>query len=216
MLFRFRCCHCQKETERYRAPAHVQEKGEPRYCSRKCAHQDAEKRIEVRCVQCQKMFQRKAYHAAKSGARGPFCGFRCYSKWQSANLRGEKNPAWSRTVIECIGCGVSFEVQSHQSGRLFCSAKCFQRTRSKEYPKAQTFYNALFERVRQEVLERDRHRCVTCGSGKCLVVHHKRRLREFLDEAMKKAHEPGNLETVCEGCHARLHSPRRQSRARSS
>ncbi len=68
---------------------------QPRFCSRQC--HGASKRaavIAVHCVQCSRQFPRKKWHAQKTQGRGPFCGFDCYAKWQSENLRGANNPQW--------------------------------------------------------------------------------------------------------------------------
>lgn len=72
------------------------------------------------------------------------------------------------------------------------------------------------KRVRDLVLERDRHVCVICGrGGEGLNLHH-RRLRQHGSEAER--HLPSNLITVCgsgtTGCHGEIHADPRASYAR--
>ena len=87
-----RCEHCQEDF----VPRHA--KGDsyvPRFCSRQCHGKSKRSRmIQVQCVQCQKVFDRKEWHAQKTQNRGPFCGFRCYGQWQKENMKGPANPSW--------------------------------------------------------------------------------------------------------------------------
>lgn len=59
-----------------------------------------------------------------------------------------------------------------------------------------------FDGMRGEALERDGHRCVRCGSGVRLIVHHK-------DHEGRGSDDPNNaldnLETLCRGCHISEH-----------
>lgn len=68
---------------------------QPQFCSRQC-HGKSKRALllTVECVECQRSFPRKEWHANKTQGRGPFCGFSCYAAWQSRNLRGPNNSFW--------------------------------------------------------------------------------------------------------------------------
>lgn len=87
-----KCENCQQNFEAKNA------KGQsylPRFCSRQCHGESKRaKTVQVQCVQCQKVFDRKIWHARKTLGRGPFCGFPCYAQWQRENMKGPVNPSW--------------------------------------------------------------------------------------------------------------------------
>ncbi|MFT3979247.1 MAG: hypothetical protein QM687_02170 [Ferruginibacter sp.] len=80
-------------------------------------------------------------------------------------------------------------------------------------PETHGSYGALilhpnWKAKRKEVIERDGFKCVICGIGKELQVHH--RQYHFV-KAIKKFKAPWDypghlLITLCSGCHARGHS----------
>lgn len=53
------------------------------------------------------------------------------------------------------------------------------------------------KRIKQKVRERDNHKCFNCNNCKRLIVHHK--------DFNKKNNELGNLITVCQPCHNKIH-----------
>ena len=59
-------------------------------------------------------------------------------------------------------------------------------------------------KLRYEILERDGYRCLSCGAtpgdGRRLQVHHTKPVADRGDNA------PGNLETLCDDCHAGRHA----------
>ena len=59
-------------------------------------------------------------------------------------------------------------------------------------------------KLRFEILDRDGHKCLSCGArpgdGRRLQVHHTQPVAEGGDNA------PGNLETLCDDCHAGRHA----------
>jgi 5-methylcytosine-specific restriction endonuclease McrA len=59
---------------------------------------------------------------------------------------------------------------------------------------------AKWKKARTLARQRDRNRCVHCGSDKNLQVHH----RVALKNGGAK-YDLANLETVCSGCHAKQH-----------
>ena len=187
------------------------------YCSRACSHRAHSHKAEVPCSQCAKPILRKRYHREMSGRRGHFCDHQCYARWQSEHMRGEQNPSWKeRVVLECQWCAKAFALPPHAAkDRVFCSNDCRDAAHRKDYPQAESFYNALWQRQRGLALARDDHQCVHCQSPADLLVHHKTPLRELLAEAVRRAHELDNLETTCEACHGHQHSRLLRSRTSS-
>ena len=60
----------------------------------------------------------------------------------------------------------------------------------------------VWERVRRQVLDRDRHRCQMCGRAGLLEVHH----LVALDDG-GAALDPDNLVSWCPPCHIEHHRP---------
>jgi 5-methylcytosine-specific restriction endonuclease McrA len=60
-----------------------------------------------------------------------------------------------------------------------------------------------YERLRQQVLRRDRWRCQSCGAMVNLEVHHK----EFRSHSSQDSEE--NLITLCSVCHSSVHGQMR-------
>jgi 5-methylcytosine-specific restriction endonuclease McrA len=57
----------------------------------------------------------------------------------------------------------------------------------------------LYERLREQVLQRDGWRCQGCGARSNLEVHHK----EFRSQGGQDSEE--NLITLCAACHSLIH-----------
>ena len=58
----------------------------------------------------------------------------------------------------------------------------------------------LYEKLRQQVLRRDRWRCQSCGALANLEVHHLQFRSQQGDDSEQ------NLITLCVQCHARMHT----------
>jgi len=56
-----------------------------------------------------------------------------------------------------------------------------------------------YDRLCQEILERDGWRCQSCGTMRGLEVHHQRRRSALGDDAEE------NLITLCNHCHQQIH-----------
>ena len=83
----------------------------PRFCSRQC-HGKSKRAavVEVQCVQCKRLFDRKVWHAAKTQGRGPFCGFSLLcsvAKRESAG--GGQSVLEGRTEQSASVCSVGSE-----------------------------------------------------------------------------------------------------------
>ncbi len=98
----------------------------------------------------------------------------------------------------------SSEMPKHgwdEPGRYFCSSKCHNNLI--EYRKA----NGLDDRSndwrskRRMMIERDNHRCQSCGSENRLHVDH---IKPFIEcKNREEADDPSNLMTLCYNCHLR-------------
>ena len=58
-----------------------------------------------------------------------------------------------------------------------------------------------WQSLRQQVLERDGHRCCLCGSDHDLAVHHILHRRGHQEHVL----DDWNLVTVCTSCHWQIH-----------
>lgn len=70
------------------------------------------------------------------------------------------------------------------------------------YLQSESNYGSGWKEIREWVLSRDNYRCVECGNGDDLHVHHIEKLVWF--ETTQEANRPGNLATLCESCHREL------------
>lgn len=59
--------------------------------------------------------------------------------------------------------------------------------------------------TREAVHERDEGRCVVCGRGGLVHLHHRRPVRAG-GSRDPQVHAAANLVTVCAGCHRRIHA----------
>ena len=81
-----------------------------------------------------------------------FCNRACFSKWQSKNTIGEKNPHWKEKITQiCKYCGNEFEVTPSKTkqSRKFCSRKCYNKWRSENLigEKAPRWAGGKIERI---------------------------------------------------------------------
>lgn len=65
-------------------------------------------------------------------------------------------------------------------------------------------YGQEWTAIREQVLERDDHRCRLCGDNERLEVHHLRKHKP------NRGHEPSQLITLCATCHRKTRNPRSQ------
>lgn len=76
--------------------------------------------IQKTCEQCGGPFKVKPSHSYRR-----FCGQKCYGKWRTDNIRGERNHKWKPKVVkECWQCGETFEVKPSDADQKFCSKEC--------------------------------------------------------------------------------------------
>lgn len=152
-----------------------------------------------------------------------FCDDSCMGEWESGEYSGEGNPRYSKYEKECLNCDESVlrpRWVHERSERTFCSQQCrgqwFKETglmRGENAPnwKAGTsyqYYGAEWRCIRQDILERDGHKCQYCGlaesqsleqHGCSLHVHHRTPIRNY--DSVDDAHDKDNLITLCQKCH---------------
>jgi hypothetical protein len=195
------------------SPSHLK-RDPPKFCSRECGKSARYTQVLLECRECSVQFRRKRYMATWSRKRGPFCGSKCYGKWEEKNLTEENNPNYkpeSWLDLECHWCGEKFRRrkslhlrQVSASKNAFCSRGCFEEyavlgLRHKTIP----WGSKIWKCRRNLALTRDRRRCVDCGSRHKLVVHHLRPFSKFDDP--DEANRLSNLATVCQSCHRKRH-----------
>jgi 5-methylcytosine-specific restriction endonuclease McrA len=136
-----------------------------------------------------------------------------------------KNALYIPLEQYCVVCGNKFTVKRNMHGKQkYCSRDCKivgvrnlpkVKAYTKKYLKVYRENNveklneialenhdkSYFSGNRKNVFERDKHKCVKCGSTHYLGVHHK-------DESGKSDNpnnDIDNLITLCAACHAREH-----------
>lgn len=153
-----------------------------RFCSRACANRRQSPRVIRSCEQCGQTFAVKPYKLIEG--RGHYCSRTCYLAVVKPAAR------------LCDRCGKPIPQTSWSHEARFCSQACYHAHPRPvgEISHART-YNTFFQRQRLLALERDAHRCLTCGATADLVVHHREPYR------ISRSHALGNLQTLCRRCH---------------
>lgn len=124
--------------------------------------------------------------------------------------RHERAMTWSDAGVTLYHPGVSTRIThqryAHRPNPYLTGAAQAETTPATPYPETPPWNGAVYygedwTAIRAAVLERDDHRCQLCGRPRRLEVHH---LRKWTPGT---AHDPNNLLTLCEPCHAQAHSP---------
>jgi 5-methylcytosine-specific restriction endonuclease McrA len=85
--------------------------------------------------------------------------------------------------------------QSHESKMVVVKKEKVVTIKAKKKKK----YYVMDENIRTSVLNRDKHKCVECGSKKGLHIHHKKHRSKGGTDDLE------NLMTLCELCHTEQH-----------
>ena len=107
------CQECGREFEpKDKSPSHLK-RHPPKYCSRECGRKWRKNGVTLKCTQCGEKIYRRKSHAALTDR--PFCGFRCYGKWQKTHQketrtdlrvwRKQRLLALDRDGHQCQDCG---------------------------------------------------------------------------------------------------------------
>ncbi len=137
-----------------------------------------------------------------------YCSRRCRDSARSGRVR-----------LTCRHCGREFDRKAYmqdwsQERGPFCGFRCYglwqkKNVKGTAHPsfRAQSPARGAsqLKRARAEVLGRDGHRCVRCGSEYRLHVHHVKPWEPDQGDP----HVVDNLVTLCASCHRRLHVPPR-------
>ena len=129
---------------------------------------------------------------------------------------------WSKNYDACVKCG---KTDAKHAGQGMC-LRCYSSWRAAKLPeetriakdkwykkfKKQGGLSLLkqkrellhYDGVREAALKRDNYRCVRCGTGVALTVHHKDGKGRSVPRG-KKNNKLSNLETLCRSCHMKEH-----------
>lgn len=211
------CKHCHVAF--YMKPS-SKKKGRGVYCSKKCLKEYFAKGVCVdrKCLVCGKVYRLPPSHAVKNR----FCSRACRGKWQSLNMKGDKNPNFNnRTrIVLCAYCGAEvikkmYRILSRK--KLYCSTDCSRLSMtgvkkpeisgSKHgswkggiYPQHLAIRSSIeYKRWRSMVFERDGYACVICkdSSGGNLNADHIKPFSRFPELRL----DVDNGRTLCITCY---------------
>jgi endogenous inhibitor of DNA gyrase (YacG/DUF329 family) len=74
---------------------------------------------------CKKVLVKPKRYSYKQFEKTKFCSKKCQGKWRSLYLIGENHHSYINKKNKCLVCGEEFKVANHNSGRKYCSKKCF-------------------------------------------------------------------------------------------
>ena len=135
-------------------------------------------------------------------------------------LRAKQGSIPMGSILNCTDCGQDFEYRSGPQKRCPSCQQAHKvskirewlvsdKERLKQYTK-KARDNYYFGGNRDAALERDNHTCQHCGSKDDLQVHH----IDGNGTTTSKEHRNNvleNLQTLCRGCHTRVHTLLRHS-----
>lgn len=104
-------------------------------------------------------------------------------------------------TLSCAVCAAAFVVPPRRVGSAKCCSRPCQAkyvgrlARRRTVDRMSRITTAAWKERRAEVLARDGHRCLDCGTGERLTVHHIVPWRETQDDRIE------NLVTLCRRCH---------------
>jgi hypothetical protein len=93
---------------------------------------------------------------------------------------------------KCLNCGGELPKMC----KKYCSDKCSYDFWVREIRP----FTIDWSIIRNDVIERDNHRCVECGSDYNLEVHHIKPIKDGGNNSLR------NLQTLCEDCHNNQHN----------
>lgn len=206
------CCPDKLESCPTCGTGYTNEQGLKLHHSRE--HNESIAKVDIYCERCGD-FYKTVYESSKDNYT--YCED-CRSAAKSERMSGESNPmSGTGELIEydCKYCGEHNEhLQSHSGGRsVFCDIECRNKWLSECHTGENNsmwnggkehYYGPEWQEQRQKALERDNHRCQSCGKDNedatiALNVHHIQPYKSFDDK--EKANELNNLVCLCLSCH---------------
>lgn len=176
-------------------------------------------KVHCRCPVCRKEFERSP---SSIKSKYQFCSRGCAYKGRSLGYvqriirkpyRRHRGPP--KPQRQCLVCGIMFTVTTF-SRRKYCSRQCFEvahktNMRGVNNPSyidgrsknKRCYRGDDWEQIRKQVYERDNWCCQVCGKhceGHEIQAHHIEEWRKTKDNSL------GNLITLCNTCHARVHN----------
>ena len=173
--------HCQQcRSPYYRIKALLQTS---KFCSSQCKGESLRTyRTTAHCPTCNEIFL-----ITKDNRK--FCSISCYRNARSFKI--------------CRVCEKQFRAYHTEQAGIFCSIECKNIGQrgpgNPNYKGAAAIwfrYGSAWSIIRQRVLERDNNQCQRCNAVEVKFhVHHK------IPYRICRAHDPGNLVTLCASCH---------------
>jgi len=147
------------------------------------------------------------------------CSKTCSSKNDTMRATQKRRELHRDVYLDCRYCGENFLART--SFQVYCSKTCrnadslrraVESGRKRLYDKTWHYkyqdrenakqkereYRRNFGGNRQKTMERDGFKCQKCSGNENLLVHHK--------DINPKNNSIENLQTLCRGCHARVHN----------
>lgn len=208
---------------------------------RACYHELRKIAVELQCDWCNKTFERPLYvheKALRNDAQGTYCGRACLDAHNAVkNARrcatcGKPMPGqrsrqycsrecWPSVVVReprlCNWCQMEYQPKNCRA--QFCTRECAAaahsvRMRGKGNGRYKTgmSYAQWFRDMKPLIIERDDHRCVTCGQPEIIKAYTRQgqpaertNLQVHHIDGDRSNNKPENLVTMCQSCHISHH-----------
>ena len=116
------------------------------------------------------------------------------NKTDIANILGDNKQHISKFLVKMQGAGLIYlKDKSYRISKRFIS-NCSWREEHAKYINSKQWKDK-----RKLVLDRDSHKCTSCGSAESLHIHHLT-YKNFKNEPLE------DLTTLCKYCHAKVHN----------
>lgn len=139
----------------------------------------------LKCKYCDNIFEEKIYPEYKLKE---FCSHNCCSEWISERQKQiEMNKKKNKSEIK------EKPLSKRENELIQLKEKRIRKNKKRNK------YIREFKVIRDEILERDNHICIECGSDDNLQIHH------IVHRKNGGKNESENLQTLCAKCHSEKH-----------